>query len=59
MKIDEDLDRVIGINDDYNKGKPEPAIDNAGDILDIAMLALDVLKKHPEAVVEYERRRVA
>jgi len=59
MKVDEDLERVISVNDDFNKGKPEPAWDNAGDILDIAMLALEIVKKHPEAVVEYERRRIA
>lgn len=58
MKLDRNLEWITSCNDDYNKGRPEPAIDNAGDLLDVAMLALDIIKQHPEAFTEYESRRV-
>jgi hypothetical protein len=39
---------------DYERGVPEPALDSAGDTLDLVIAALRVIQQHPELAPEFE-----
>lgn len=59
VSIESELEWISSANERYGRGIPEPAIDGAGDLLDVALAALLLLQEHPDLAREFERRLLA
>lgn len=49
VMLNEKREWVKQVRDAWNAGKPEPAIDQAGDLLDLLSDALEVVDQNPAA----------